>query len=174
MERSQGTFHPELNKTMVTQHWKKSHSRLIIQSIINSPDLDSGQRKNIWIKRESESGIYLKERYEMSNEDTIIQDCSLDRVEKELCEDTMPGDKPPKDNDDKEELYIALKKGLEDIEDGRTRPFKEAIDDIKTRREHFSKEILKELIDEGYSGSELLDEFRIRQAKVRPAVEAIL
>ena len=86
----------------------------------------------------------------------------------------MPGDKTPKDKEDKEELYIALKKGLEDIEDGRTRPLKEAIDDIKTRRGYFSKEILKELIDEGYSGSELLDEFRIRQAKVRPAVESIL
>ena len=86
----------------------------------------------------------------------------------------MPGDKKPKDKDDKEDLYIALKKGLEDIENGRTRPLKEAIDDIKTRRGYFSKEILKELIDEGYSGSELLDEFRIRQAKVRPAVKVIL
>lgn len=70
--------------------------------------------------------------------------------------------------------YIALNKGLEDIENGRTRSLKEAIDDIKTRRGYFSKEILKELIDEGYSGSEILDEFRIRQAKVRPAVEAML
>lgn len=110
----------------------------------------------------------------MSNEDTLIQDRSLDRVGKELCEDTMPGDRTPKDKDDTEDLYIALTKGLEDIENARTRPLKEAIDDIKTRRGYFSKEILKELIDEGYSGSELLDEFCIRQANVRPAVEAIL
>ena len=110
----------------------------------------------------------------MSNEDTLIQDRSLDRVGKELCGDTMSGDRTPKDKDDKEDLYIALKKGLEDIENGRTRPLKEAIDDITTRRGYFSKEILKELIDEGYSGSELLDEFRIRQAKVRPAVKIIL
>ena len=82
MERSQGTIYPELNKTMVTKHWKKSHSLLIIQSVINSPDLDSGQRENIWIKRESEFEIYLKECYEMSYEDTLVQDCSLDRVGK--------------------------------------------------------------------------------------------
>ena len=50
----------------------------------------------------------------------------------------MPGDKTPKDKDDKEDLYIALKKGLEDIEDGRTRPFKEAIDDIKRQEEDTS------------------------------------
>ena len=86
----------------------------------------------------------------------------------------MPGDKTPKDKDDKEELYIALKKGLEDIKNGRTRPLKESITEIKAVRGYFSKEILKELIDEGYSGSELHDEFRIRQANVRPAVEAIL
>lgn len=67
---------------MVTQHWKKSHSLLIIQSVINSPDLDSGQRENIWIKRESEFEIYLKECYEMSYEDTLVQDCFLDRVGK--------------------------------------------------------------------------------------------
>ncbi len=82
MERSQGTIYPELIKAMVTQHWKKSHSLLIIQSVINSPDLDSGQRENIWIKRESEFEIYLKECYEMSYEDTLVQNCSLDRVGK--------------------------------------------------------------------------------------------
>ena len=38
----------------------------------------------------------------------------------------------------------------------------------------FAELILKGLIDEGYSGYELLDEFRVRQAKVRPAVEAML
>ena len=112
----------------------------------------------------------------MSNEDTLIQDRSIDRVEEQWCGCTNTEDNPKvqKDIDQKEELYIALKKGLEDIENGRTRSLKEAIDNIKTRRGYFSKEILKELIDEGYSGSELLDEFRIRQAKVRPAVEAIL
>lgn len=38
----------------------------------------------------------------------------------------------------------------------------------------FAEQILKELIDEGYSGYELLDEFSVRQSKVRSAVEAIL
>ena len=38
----------------------------------------------------------------------------------------------------------------------------------------FAEQILKELIDEGYSRYELLDEFRVRQAKVRPAVETML
>ena len=67
-----------------------------------------------------------------------------------------------------------MKHGLEDVTNGKTRPFEEAIEDIKKRRGYFSEEILKELIDEGYRGYELLDEFRIRQAKVRPAVEAML
>ena len=73
---------------------------------------------------------------------------------------------------------MSLKEGLKDIEEGNTRPFKEAMEDIRNRRTIESSEfddlILKELIDEGYSGYELLDEFRVRQAKVRPAVEAIL
>ena len=30
----------------------------------------------------------------------------------------------------------------------------------------FPEQILKELIDEGYNGYELLDEFRVRQAKI--------
>lgn len=118
--------------------------------------------------------IDFKERCGMSIGDIPnILDFSVDR---QLCECTNTEDNPKvqKDIDQKEELYIALKKGLEDIENGRTRSLKEAIDNIKTRRGYFSKEILKELIDEGYSGSELLDKFRIRQAKVRPAVEAIL
>ena len=76
------------------------------------------------------------------------------------------------------ELYLSLKEGIKDIEEGNTRPFKEAMEDIRNRRTIESSEfddlILKELIDEGYSGYELLDEFRVRQAKVRPAVEAIL
>ena len=35
-------------------------------------------------------------------------------------------------------------------------------------------QILSELISEGFSGQDLLDEFRRRQAKVRPAIEALL
>ena len=59
------------------------------------------------------------------------------------------------------ELYLSLKEGLKDIEEGNTRPFKEAMEDIRNRRTIESSEfddlILKELIDEGYSGCELLD-----------------
>ena len=63
------------------------------------------------------------------------------------------------------ELYLSLKEGLKDIEEGNTRPFKEAMEDIRNRRTIESSEfddlILKELIDEGYTGSRLLEEFRI-------------
>jgi bifunctional DNA-binding transcriptional regulator/antitoxin component of YhaV-PrlF toxin-antitoxin module len=38
----------------------------------------------------------------------------------------------------------------------------------------FSEQILSELIAEGYSGKELLKEFKNRQSKVRPAVEKML
>ena len=38
----------------------------------------------------------------------------------------------------------------------------------------FAEQILTDLIAEGFSGQELLDEFKTRQAKVRPAVERIL
>jgi hypothetical protein len=38
----------------------------------------------------------------------------------------------------------------------------------------FSEHILADLIAEGFSGEELLTEFKLRQAKVRPAVEAML
>ena len=76
------------------------------------------------------------------------------------------------------ELYLSLKEGLKDIEEGNTRLFKEAMEDIRNRRTIDSSEfddlILKELIDEGYSGSKLLEEFRIRRSKIRPAVEAML
>ena len=79
---------------------------------------------------------------------------------------------------DHEEIRKLMEKGLEDLENGRTRPLEEAIEDMRDRREapsgEFAEQILKELIDEGYSGYELLDEFRIRQTKVRPAVEAML
>ena len=37
-----------------------------------------------------------------------------------------------------------------------------------------AEQILADLIAEGFSGQELLDEFKTRQAKVRPAVEAML
>jgi hypothetical protein len=38
----------------------------------------------------------------------------------------------------------------------------------------FAEQILAELIVEGFSGQELLDEFRKRQSKIRPGIEAIL
>ena len=38
----------------------------------------------------------------------------------------------------------------------------------------FAEQILADLIKEGYSGEALLSEFKARQAKVRPAVEALL
>jgi bifunctional DNA-binding transcriptional regulator/antitoxin component of YhaV-PrlF toxin-antitoxin module len=37
-----------------------------------------------------------------------------------------------------------------------------------------SEQILAELIVEGYSGTELLDEFKRRQAKIKPAVEKMM
>lgn len=38
----------------------------------------------------------------------------------------------------------------------------------------FAEQILAELIAEGFSGEELLTEFKIRQAKIRPAVEVMI
>ncbi len=38
----------------------------------------------------------------------------------------------------------------------------------------FAEEILSDLIAEGYSGQKLLAEFKIRQGKIRPAVERML
>ena len=38
----------------------------------------------------------------------------------------------------------------------------------------FSEQILADLIKEGFSGNELLEKFRERQTKVRPAVEAMI
>ena len=79
---------------------------------------------------------------------------------------------------DHEEIRKLMEKGLEDQENGKTRHLEEAIEDLRNKRQtpsgEFAEQILKELIDEGYSGYELLDEFRIRQTKVRPAVEAML
>lgn len=39
------------------------------------------------------------------------------------------------------ELYISLKQGLEDIENGKTCPFSEALDEIKSRRNRMDEEI---------------------------------
>lgn len=41
-------------------------------------------------------------------------------------------------------------------------------------RREFAEQILADLIAEGYSGTKLLDEFKTRQAKIRPAIEALL
>ncbi|WP_303824905.1 AbrB/MazE/SpoVT family DNA-binding domain-containing protein [Ruminococcus flavefaciens] len=38
----------------------------------------------------------------------------------------------------------------------------------------FSEQILADLIKEGFTGNELLEKFRERQAQVRPAVEAMI
>lgn len=38
----------------------------------------------------------------------------------------------------------------------------------------FAENILTDLINEGYSGQELLKEFKKRQAKIRPAIEVLL
>ena len=38
----------------------------------------------------------------------------------------------------------------------------------------FAEQILADLIAEGYSGQELLSEFKSRQSQVRPAVEKLL
>ena len=38
----------------------------------------------------------------------------------------------------------------------------------------FAEEILKELINEGYSGKKLIKEFNSRQAKVKPAIKEML
>ncbi len=38
----------------------------------------------------------------------------------------------------------------------------------------FAEQVLAELIAEGLSGDDLLSEFKVRQAKIRPAVEAMI
>ena len=38
----------------------------------------------------------------------------------------------------------------------------------------FAELILKDLVDEGWSGNELLDEFRRRQSSIRPAVKNMM
>ena len=38
----------------------------------------------------------------------------------------------------------------------------------------FAEEILEESINEGYSGKDLLKEFKSRQSKVRPAIKEML
>lgn len=44
----------------------------------------------------------------------------------------------------------------------------------QTQNSEFAEQILAELIEEGFSGQELLSEFKSRQAKVRPGVEAMI
>ena len=44
----------------------------------------------------------------------------------------------------------------------------------ETSNDNFAEQILADLINQGYSGNELLEEFKKAQKKVRPAVEAIL
>ena len=43
-----------------------------------------------------------------------------------------------------------------------------------TSEGEFAEHILADLISEGYSGNELLEEFKRRQAKVRPAVVSMI
>jgi bifunctional DNA-binding transcriptional regulator/antitoxin component of YhaV-PrlF toxin-antitoxin module len=45
---------------------------------------------------------------------------------------------------------------------------------IKETTGEFSEQILSELIEEGYSGVSLLEEFKIRQSQIRPAVLRML
>lgn len=45
---------------------------------------------------------------------------------------------------------------------------------IVNDEEEFSECILKDLIEEGYQGEELLKEFRKRKMQIRPAIEKIL
>lgn len=44
----------------------------------------------------------------------------------------------------------------------------------RTSGNEFAEEILADLIKEGYSGDSLLEEFKIRQSKIRPAVEKMI
>ena len=49
------------------------------------------------------------------------------------------------------------------------------IEPVKTENGgEFAEQILADLIDEGYSGQDLLSEFKSRQSRVRPAVEKML
>ena len=42
------------------------------------------------------------------------------------------------------------------------------------KEKDFSEEVLKDLLEEGYSGEELLLEFQNRKAQIRPAVERLI
>lgn len=44
----------------------------------------------------------------------------------------------------------------------------------QTSSDGFAEEILSDLIKEGYTGNELLAEFKLRQSKIRPAIEELL
>ena len=41
-------------------------------------------------------------------------------------------------------------------------------------KEDFSEEILKDLVEEGYEGSELITQFQKRKSQIRPALERLL
>lgn len=45
---------------------------------------------------------------------------------------------------------------------------------VKTGTGEFAEQILEDLIQQGYSGSDLLERFKKAQKEVRPAVEALL
>ena len=45
---------------------------------------------------------------------------------------------------------------------------------VKEMQGEFAEQILEELIEEGYSGTELLSKFREKSKKIRPAVESLI
>ena len=45
---------------------------------------------------------------------------------------------------------------------------------MKEMQGEFAEQILEELIEEGYSGPELLSKFREKSKKIRPAVESLI
>lgn len=45
---------------------------------------------------------------------------------------------------------------------------------VKSDESYFAEEILKDLINQGYSGERLLDEFKKMSRKVKPAVEKLI
>ncbi|ETA81355.1 AbrB family transcriptional regulator [Youngiibacter fragilis 232.1] len=45
---------------------------------------------------------------------------------------------------------------------------------VKSDESYFAEEILKDLINQGYSGEKLLDEFKKMSRKVKPAVEKLI
>ena len=45
---------------------------------------------------------------------------------------------------------------------------------VRNEESAFAEEILKELIDKGFTGNKLLEEFKKESKKVRPAVEKLI